>query len=52
MNLKETLLSHSEHIHPLATEFEYWQSKKAIWPCLAHLASKYVGVPPSSATSE
>ena len=52
MYLKETLLSHSEHIHPLATELEYWQSNKAIWPCLAHLASKYVGVLPSTAASK
>ena len=44
MSSKETLLSYSEHINLLARELEYWQSKKAIWPCLAHLASKYLGV--------
>ena len=48
MYLKEPVLSHSEHIHSL----EYWQSKKAIWPSLPHLASKYLGIPPSSAASE
>ena len=48
MYLKELVLSHSEHVHPL----EYWQSKKAIWPCLSHLACKYLGIPPSSAASE
>ena len=46
MYLKEPVLSHSKHIHPL----EYWQSKKAIWPSLAHLASKYLGMPPSAAS--
>ena len=46
--MKEPVLSHSEHIHP----FEYWQSKKAIWPSLAHLPSKYLGIPPSSAALE
>ena len=44
--LKESVVSRSEHIHPL----EYWQSKKAIWPCLAHLASKYLCIPPSSSS--
>ena len=48
MYLKEPVLSHSEHIHPL----EYWQSKNAIWPCLVHLPSKYLGIPPSSAASD
>ena len=48
MCLQEPVLSHSEHIHLL----EYWQLKKAIWPSLAHLASKYLGIPPSSAASE
>ena len=52
MYLKETLLSHSKHIHPLARELEYWQSKKAMWPYLAHLASKYLDIPPSAAASE
>ena len=47
MYLKEPVFSHSEHIQPL----EYWQSK-VIWPYLAHLASKYLGTPPSSAASE
>ena len=46
--LKQPVLSHSQHIHPL----EYWQSKKAIWPILAHLASKYLSISLSSATSE
>ena len=26
--------------------------EKAIWPCLAHLPSKYLGIPPSSAVSK
>ena len=48
MYLKEPVVSRSEHVHPL----EYWQSKKAVWPCLAHLACKYLCIPPSSAASE
>ena len=48
MYLKEPVISRSEHMHPL----QYWQSKKAIWPCLAHLACKYLCIPPSSAASE
>ena len=38
MYLKEPVVSHSEHVHPL----EYWQSKKTVWPCLAHLDCKYL----------
>jgi len=48
MYLKEPVVFRSEHIHPL----EYWQSKKAIWPCLVYLACKYLCIPPSSAASE
>ena len=48
MYLKEPVISRSEHMHPL----QYWQSKKAVWPCLAHLACKYLCIPPSSAASE
>ena len=45
MYLKEPVLSHIEHIHPLI----YWKEKK---PCLADLACKYLSIPPSSAASE
>jgi len=48
MYLKEPVVPRLERVHPL----EYWQSKKAIWPCLAHLACKYLCIPPSSAASE
>ena len=48
MYLKEPVLSHSEHIHPL----EYWQLKNTIWPSLADLASKCLGIPPTFVTSE
>ena len=48
MYLKEPLLSHLEHIHPLT----YWKEKKPLWPCLADLACKYLSIPPSSAASE
>ena len=48
MYLKEPVLSHIEHIHPLT----YWKEKKPLWPCLADLACKYLSIPPSSAASE
>ena len=48
MYLKEPLLSHLEHTHPLT----YWKEKKPLWPCLADLACKYLCIPPSSAASE
>ena len=48
MYLKEPLLSHLEHTHPLT----YWKEKKPLWPCLADVACKYLCIPPSSAASE
>ena len=48
MYLKEPLLSHLEHIHPMT----YWKEKQPLWPCLADLACKYLSIPPSSAASE
>lgn len=36
IHLKETVLSHLEHIHPLT----YWKEKKPSWPCLAGLICK------------
>ena len=41
MYLKEPLLSHLEHIHPLT----YWKEKKPLWPCLADLACKCLSIP-------
>ena len=35
MYLKEPVLSHVEHIHPLT----YWKEKKPLWPCLVDLRS-------------
>ena len=32
--------------------FQYWQTKKALWPKLAKIASKYLSVPPGSVYSE
>ena len=40
MYLKEPVVSHSEHVHPL----EYWLSKKTVWPCLAHLTCMYTSI--------
>ena len=48
MYLKEPVLSHVEHIHPLT----YWKEKKPLWPCLVDLACKYLSIPPSSVASE
>ena len=48
MYLKEPLLSHLDHIHPLT----YWKEKKPLWPCLVDLACKYLSISPSSATPE
>ena len=35
-----------------SSPLEYWKQKKALWPILARLASKYLSIPPSSASSE
>ena len=48
MYLKEPVLSHVEHIHPLT----YWKEKKPLWPCLVDLACKYLSILPSSVASE
>ena len=39
MYLKEPVLSHVEHIHPLEKE-------ETMWPCLVDLACKYLSIPP------
>lgn len=31
---------------------DYWKQKKPVWPPLAHLACKYLSIPPSSVASE
>ena len=46
MYLKEPV--QSRHTGPL----DYWKQKKPVWPPLAHLACKYLSIPPSSAASE
>ena len=48
MCLKEPLLLHLEHIHPLT----YWKEKQPLWPGLADLACKYLFILPTSAASE
>ena len=40
MYLKEAVLSHLEHIHPLT----YWKKKKLLRPCLAGLTCKYLSI--------
>ena len=46
----------AEEVIPLrgngSDPFEYWQTKKALWPKLAKIASKYLSVPPGSVYSE
>ena len=32
--------------------FQYWQTKKVLWPKLAQMATKYLSVPPGSVYSE
>ena len=46
----------AEEVIPLRGDgsdpFQYWQTKKALWPKLAKIASKYLSVPPGSVYSE
>lgn len=46
----------AEEVIPLrghgSDPFQYWQTKKALWPKLAKIASKYLSVPPGSVYSE
>ena len=46
MYLKEPI--QDRHIDPLI----YWKTKQVLWKGLAVMASKYLSIPPSSASSE
>ena len=48
MYLKEPIINRKCHIDPL----NYWKEKKMVWNGLAIMASKYLSIPPSSASSE
>ena len=42
-----------EHVQSRRTDpLEYWKQKKLVWLPLAHMACKYLLIPPSSAASE
>jgi hypothetical protein len=46
----------AEEVIPLrgngSDPFQYWQTKKSLWPKLAQIATKYLSVPPGSVYSE